>query len=72
MTATRCSCSGAIGSCRIAGGGAAQRYGGPDEKPADAAIRELEEETGYRAENVEHLITLQALPGIAGTGQAAA
>ena len=36
-----------------------------DEEPADAAIRELEEETGYRAESVEHLITFQALPGIA-------
>jgi ADP-ribose pyrophosphatase YjhB (NUDIX family) len=30
-----------------------------DEKPADAAIRKLEEETRYRAENVEHLITFQ-------------
>jgi 8-oxo-dGTP pyrophosphatase MutT (NUDIX family) len=36
-----------------------------DEEPADAAIRELGEETGYRAESVEHLITFQALPGIA-------
>jgi 8-oxo-dGTP pyrophosphatase MutT (NUDIX family) len=35
-----------------------------DEEPADAAIRELEEETGYRAGNVEHLITFRALPGI--------
>jgi 8-oxo-dGTP pyrophosphatase MutT (NUDIX family) len=36
-----------------------------DEEPADAALRELEEETGYRAGSVEHLITFQALPGIA-------
>jgi 8-oxo-dGTP pyrophosphatase MutT (NUDIX family) len=36
-----------------------------DEEPADAAIRELEEETGYRAGNVERLITFRALPGIA-------
>ena len=34
------------------------------EEPADAAIRELEEETGYRAGNVEPLITFRALPGI--------
>ena len=28
-----------------------------DEEPADAAMRELEEETGYRAGRVEPLIT---------------
>ena len=38
-----------------------------DEEPADAALRELEEETGYRAESVEHLIMFRALPGIAGS-----
>jgi 8-oxo-dGTP pyrophosphatase MutT (NUDIX family) len=36
----------------------------PDEEPADAAIRELEEETGYRTGNVESLITFRALPGM--------
>lgn len=35
------------------------------EEPVDAAMRELEEETGYRAENVGHLITFWSLPGIA-------
>ena len=37
----------------------------PGEEPADAAMRELREETGYRAESVEHLITFWSLPGIA-------
>lgn len=31
---------------------------GPDEPTMDAAIRELEEETGYRAEHVEPLISI--------------
>lgn len=35
-----------------------------DEEPTDAAMRELEEETGYRAESVEHLITFRSLPGM--------
>ena len=30
-----------------------------DEEPADAAVRETEEETGYRAGSVEHLITFR-------------
>ena len=34
-----------------------------DEEPVDAAARELEEETGYRAGRVEHLITFQPTPG---------
>lgn len=33
------------------------------EKPIDAARRELEEETGYRAGRVEHLLTYQPMPG---------
>jgi len=32
-----------------------------DEEPADAAVRELEEETGYRAGRVEPLITFQSM-----------
>ena len=35
-----------------------------DEEPADAATRELEEETGYRAKHVEHLITYQPMVGM--------
>lgn len=35
-----------------------------DEEPADAAVRELAEETGYRARQVEHLITFQPLGGM--------
>lgn len=34
-----------------------------DEEPADAAARELEEETGYRAGRVEHLVTFQPMAG---------
>jgi 8-oxo-dGDP phosphatase len=34
-----------------------------DEEPADAAARELEEETGYRAGRVEQLITFQPIAG---------
>lgn len=35
-----------------------------DEEPADAAARELEEETGYRAERVGHLVTFRPMPGV--------
>jgi 8-oxo-dGTP pyrophosphatase MutT (NUDIX family) len=35
-----------------------------DEEPADTAARELEEETGYRAGRVEHLITFQPMVGM--------
>ena len=35
-----------------------------DEEPADAARRELEEKTGYRAGQVEHLITFQPLASV--------
>ena len=34
------------------------------EEPADTAARELEEETGYRAGRVEHLITFQPMVGM--------
>jgi 8-oxo-dGTP pyrophosphatase MutT (NUDIX family) len=34
-----------------------------DEEPADAAMRELEEETGYRAGQVEHLVSFQPVAG---------
>lgn len=40
--------------------------GGPvdeGEEPAEAAARELEETTGYRARRVEHLITFQPMAG---------
>lgn len=33
------------------------------EEPAEAAVRELEEETGYQAGRVEHLITFQPRAG---------
>ena len=33
------------------------------EAPADCALRELAEETGYRAERVEHLFTMFTTPG---------
>jgi ADP-ribose pyrophosphatase len=36
----------------------------PDEAPADTAVRELAEETGYRAGQIEHLITFCMSPGI--------
>jgi 8-oxo-dGTP pyrophosphatase MutT (NUDIX family) len=36
-----------------------------DEEPADAAQRELEEETGYHAGRVEHLVTFQPMAGLA-------
>jgi 8-oxo-dGTP pyrophosphatase MutT (NUDIX family) len=35
-----------------------------DEEPADAAQRELAEETGYHAGQVEHLVTFQPMPGL--------
>jgi ADP-ribose pyrophosphatase len=35
----------------------------PGELPADCARRELAEETGYRAEQVEHLFTMFTTPG---------
>jgi 8-oxo-dGTP pyrophosphatase MutT (NUDIX family) len=35
-----------------------------DEEPSDAALRELEEETGYRAGRVEHVMTYQPMPGM--------
>ena len=35
-----------------------------DEEPAEAATRELEEEAGYRAGQIEHLITFQPLAGM--------
>jgi 8-oxo-dGTP pyrophosphatase MutT (NUDIX family) len=33
------------------------------EEPIDAARRELEEETGYRAGHVEHLVSFEPMPG---------
>jgi ADP-ribose pyrophosphatase len=36
----------------------------PDEDPAETALRELAEETGYRAGRIEHLITFCMSPGI--------
>ena len=35
-----------------------------DEEPSETAVRELEEETGYRAGRVEHLITFQPMVGM--------
>ena len=34
------------------------------EEPAETAVRELEEETGYRAGRVEHLVTFQPMVGM--------
>jgi 8-oxo-dGTP pyrophosphatase MutT (NUDIX family) len=34
------------------------------EEPAETAVRELEEETGYRAGRVEHLATFQPMVGM--------
>ena len=34
------------------------------EEPSETAVRELEEETGYRAGRVEHLITFQPMVGM--------
>ena len=39
-----------------------------DEEPAHAAVRELEEETGYRAGRVEHLITFEPMVGTVDSG----
>jgi ADP-ribose diphosphatase len=36
----------------------------PGEDPAQAAARELAEETGYRAGHIEHLLTFCASPGV--------
>ena len=36
----------------------------PGEDPAAAAVRELAEETGYRAQRIEHLLTFCMSPGI--------
>ncbi len=36
----------------------------PDEAPAETAIRELAEETGYRAGHMEHRMTFYMSPGI--------
>lgn len=36
----------------------------PDEDPAETAVRELAEETGYRAARIEHLLTFCMSPGI--------
>ena len=36
----------------------------PDEDPAQTALRELAEETGYRAGRIEHLLTFCTSPGI--------
>jgi len=35
-----------------------------DGQPSDAAARELEEETGYRAGHVEQLVTFWPMPGM--------
>src|ERR1039458_9256838 len=35
-----------------------------DEEPSETAVRELEEETGYRAGRVEHLVTFQPMVGM--------
>jgi 8-oxo-dGTP pyrophosphatase MutT (NUDIX family) len=34
------------------------------EEPAETAARELEEETGYRAARIEHLVTFQPMVGM--------
>ncbi|MCI0651669.1 MAG: NUDIX hydrolase [Planctomycetes bacterium] len=36
----------------------------PGEEPAAAAARELEEETGYRARSLRHLLTFYPAPGV--------
>ncbi len=36
----------------------------PNEEPAETAVRELAEETGYRAGRIEHLLTFCMSPGI--------
>jgi 8-oxo-dGTP pyrophosphatase MutT (NUDIX family) len=37
------------------------------EDPAEAAIREVEEETGWRPTSVEHLVSFQPMPGMVDT-----
>jgi ADP-ribose pyrophosphatase len=37
----------------------------PGEDPMEAAVRELEEETGYRAKNLKHLQSFSTSPGFA-------
>jgi 8-oxo-dGDP phosphatase len=37
----------------------------PGETPEGAAVRELEEETGYHAHNIEHLVTFEPMIGTA-------
>ncbi len=36
-----------------------------DEEPGEAAVRELEEQTGYRAGQLEHVVTFQPLAEVA-------
>lgn len=46
---------------------AAREHGpkvGPDESPERGALRELEEETGWRAGRLDHLASCYAMPGI--------
>jgi ADP-ribose pyrophosphatase len=37
----------------------------PEEDPVDCAARELEEETGYKAEKLEHIVSFYTSPGFA-------
>jgi 8-oxo-dGTP pyrophosphatase MutT (NUDIX family) len=39
----------------------------PEEAPAVAAVREVEEETGWRPSEVEHLVSFQPMPGMVDT-----
>jgi 8-oxo-dGTP pyrophosphatase MutT (NUDIX family) len=39
----------------------------PEEDPAVAAVREVEEETGWRPATVEHLVSFQPMPGMVDT-----
>jgi 8-oxo-dGDP phosphatase len=39
----------------------------PGESPAEAAVREVEEETGWRPLTVEHLVSFQPMPGMVDT-----
>lgn len=36
----------------------------PDESPAETAVREVEEETGYRVRSIEHLVTFEPMIGM--------
>jgi ADP-ribose pyrophosphatase YjhB (NUDIX family) len=40
------------------------------EEPVETAVRELEEETGYRAASVEHLLTFQPMVGMVDSSRA--